>query len=79
MRTSRARTLVWGAALTAAMSWLGDARAACPSHERVNTILRFLESREPLRGLRASRALHHKSRAGSLAPLGPAGPCGEVK
>jgi 2-keto-4-pentenoate hydratase len=44
---------VWGAALTAAMSWQGDARAACPSHERVNTILRFLESREPLRGLRA--------------------------
>ena len=39
------------------MSWQGDARAACPSHERVNTILRFLESREPLRGLRADLSL----------------------
>ncbi|HEY7657576.1 MAG TPA: fumarylacetoacetate hydrolase [Burkholderiales bacterium] len=39
--------------MTAALSWQGDARAACPSHERVNAILRALESREPLRGLRA--------------------------
>lgn len=40
-------------ALTAAASWIGDAAAACPSHERINTILRFLEAKEPLRGLRA--------------------------
>jgi len=57
MRACRARTLVWGAALTAVMSWDGDARAACPSHERINTILRFLESREPLRGLRADLSM----------------------
>jgi len=44
-------------ALTAAVSWYGDARAACPSHERINTILRFFESREPLRGLRADLAM----------------------
>jgi 2-keto-4-pentenoate hydratase len=35
------------------MFWHGEARAACPSHERVNTILRFLDAGEPLRGLRA--------------------------
>jgi len=38
-------------ALTAALSWHGDASAACPSHERVNTILRFQEAKEPVRGL----------------------------
>ena len=38
-------------ALTAVLSWHGDARAACPSHERVNTILRFQEAKEPVRGL----------------------------
>jgi 2-keto-4-pentenoate hydratase len=37
--------------LTAGLSWLGDAPAACPSHERVNTILRFQEAKEPVRGL----------------------------
>jgi 2-keto-4-pentenoate hydratase len=37
--------------LAAALSWHGDARAACPSHERVNTILRFQEAKEPVRGL----------------------------
>lgn len=44
---------MWASALTAALSWPGDGRAACPSHERVNAILRSLESRAPLRGLRA--------------------------
>ncbi len=44
-------------ALTAALSWLGDARAVCPSHERVNTLLRFQESREPVRGLRADLSM----------------------
>jgi 2-keto-4-pentenoate hydratase len=38
-------------ALTTALAWGGDARAACPSHERVNTILRFQEAKEPIRGL----------------------------
>ncbi len=38
-------------ALTAALSWQGDALAACPSHERINTILRFQEAKEPVRGL----------------------------
>ena len=37
--------------MTAALAWNGDARAVCPSHERVNTILRFQEAREPMRGL----------------------------
>jgi 2-keto-4-pentenoate hydratase len=37
--------------LAAAMLWHGAAGAVCPSHERVNTILRFQEAREPLRGL----------------------------
>jgi 2-keto-4-pentenoate hydratase len=39
-------------ALTAAVSWHGDARAVCPSHERVNTLLRFQEAKQPVRGLR---------------------------
>jgi 2-keto-4-pentenoate hydratase len=51
------KTLFCLLALTAAVSWHGDARAACPSHERVNAILRSLESREPLRGLRADLSM----------------------
>jgi 2-keto-4-pentenoate hydratase len=39
-------------ALALMLSWIGGAAAVCPSHERVNTILRFQEAREPLRGLR---------------------------
>jgi 2-keto-4-pentenoate hydratase len=35
-----------------AASFCGDAAAVCPSHERVNTILRFQEAKEPIRGLR---------------------------
>jgi 2-keto-4-pentenoate hydratase len=38
-------------ALTAALAWNADALAVCPSHERVNTILRFQEAKEPIRGL----------------------------
>jgi 2-keto-4-pentenoate hydratase len=38
------------AALTALL-WNGGAGAVCPSHERVNTILRFQEAKEPIRGL----------------------------
>ena len=45
------RTILGVTALTAALSWAGDAHAVCPSHERVNTILRFQEAREPVRGL----------------------------
>ena len=33
------------------LCWIGAAEAACPSHERVNTILRFQAAKEPLRGL----------------------------
>ena len=45
------RTFLSILALTAALAWGGDANAVCPSHERVNTILRFQEAREPIRGL----------------------------
>jgi len=38
-------------ALTAAASWHGSAHAACPSHDRVNTILRFAYAKQPLYGL----------------------------
>jgi 2-keto-4-pentenoate hydratase len=38
-------------ALTVALAWHGDARAVCPSHERINTILRFQAVKEPVRGL----------------------------
>ena len=44
-------------ALTAALLWPAAAVAACPSHERVNTILRFQEMRQPLRGLRADLSM----------------------
>ena len=44
-------------ALTVALAWQGDARAACPSHEMVNTILRFQEAREPVRGLRTDLSM----------------------
>ncbi|HKA39462.1 MAG TPA: fumarylacetoacetate hydrolase [Burkholderiales bacterium] len=37
--------------------WSGDAGAVCPSHERVNTILRFLEAKEPIRGLPAGLSM----------------------
>ena len=43
--------------LTAALPWHGDAFAACPSHERINTILRFWEAKEPVRGLRADLSM----------------------
>lgn len=43
--------------LTAAVSWMGDAGAVCPSYERVNTLLRFMDAREPVRGLRTDLSL----------------------
>ena len=39
------------------MSWHGNAQAVCPSHERVNTILRFQEAKQPLRGLRTDLSM----------------------
>jgi len=44
-------------ALTAATLWPAAVHAVCPSHERVNTILRFQEMRQPLRGLRTDLTL----------------------
>ncbi len=44
-------------ALTAMLSWLGDAHAVCPSRERVNTLLRFMDAREPVRGLRTDLSM----------------------
>jgi 2-keto-4-pentenoate hydratase len=44
------RTLPYLIGLLAA-SFGGDAVAVCPSHERVNTILRFQGAKEPMRGL----------------------------
>jgi len=43
--------------LTAGLSLQGNAHAVCPSYERVNTILRFMEAREPVRGLRADLSM----------------------
>lgn len=37
--------------LTFWLSWAGDGAAACPSHERVNTLIRFWLTKEPVRGL----------------------------
>jgi 2-keto-4-pentenoate hydratase len=51
------RTIVCVIALTAGLSWQGDTLAVCPSYERVNTILRFMEAREPVRGLRADLSM----------------------
>ena len=51
------KTILSAIALTFGVTWLAVAHAACPSHERINTILRFLESREPIRGLRADLSM----------------------
>ena len=45
------RTLLWCFALTQFLSWQAEAMAACPSHERVNTIIRFMLTKEQVRGL----------------------------
>jgi 2-keto-4-pentenoate hydratase len=47
----RSRTLLFFIASTFALSWHGDVLAKCPSHERVNTLIRFWLSKEPVRGL----------------------------
>ena len=51
------RTFLSVIALTVAPPWQGNAHAVCPSYERVNTILRFMEAREPVRGLRADLSM----------------------
>jgi 2-keto-4-pentenoate hydratase len=51
------KTFRYVVALTAGLSWQGNAHAVCPSYERVNTILRFMEAREPMRGLRADLSM----------------------
>ena len=57
MRLPCLRTLVCPVALTAATLWTVAAYAVCPSHERVNTILRFQEAKQPMRGLRADLSM----------------------
>lgn len=54
---SRTRTLARALALTSIVSWGGDASAACPSHERVNTLIRFMLMKEPVRGLRTDLSM----------------------
>ena len=39
------------------LSWGGDAVAACPSHERVNTLIRFMLTKEQVRGLRTDLSM----------------------
>ena len=51
------KTLLRLTALTLATMWPVMAHAACPSHERVNTILRFQEMRQPMRGLRTDLSM----------------------
>jgi 2-keto-4-pentenoate hydratase len=51
------KTLLCSFALTSILSWAGDAAAACPSHERVNTLLRFMLTKEQVRGLRTDLSL----------------------
>ncbi len=46
-------------ALTLILSWPAAGYAACPSHERINMILRFQEAREPVRGLRTNLSMAH--------------------
>jgi 2-keto-4-pentenoate hydratase len=45
------------AALILALCWIGAAEAVCPSHEFINTILRFQEAKEPVRGLRTDLSM----------------------
>jgi 2-keto-4-pentenoate hydratase len=47
------KTFLYLLSLTGALSWAGDGVAACPSHERVNTLIRFWLTKEPVRGLPA--------------------------
>ena len=51
------KTFVPSLALTALLWWQGGAVAACPSHERVNTLIRFMLTKEQVRGLRTDLTL----------------------
>ena len=51
------RTLLHLFSLTAILMWNGTAMAACPSHERVNTLIRFMLMKEQVRGLRADLSM----------------------
>jgi 2-keto-4-pentenoate hydratase len=51
------KTLLYLLSLTALLSWGADARAACPSHERVNTLIRFMLMKEQVRGLRTDLSM----------------------
>jgi 2-keto-4-pentenoate hydratase len=51
------RTLLGLSALTWILSVGGEAWAACPSHERVNTLIRFMLMKEQVRGLRADLSM----------------------
>jgi 2-keto-4-pentenoate hydratase len=53
MRKTLSRLL----ALTAVFFLQGNALAACPSHERVNTLIRFMQMKEQVRGLRADLSM----------------------
>ena len=44
-------------AMAVTVLWYGEAAAACPSRERVNTLLRFMEAKEPVRGLRTDLSM----------------------
>ena len=57
MSLSCARPLLRLAALTLATMWPLAAGAVCPSAERVNTILRFQDAKEPIRGLRTDLSM----------------------
>lgn len=51
------RALIRSAAAFLAGLFCGEAAAACPSHERINSILRMLEAKQPVRGLRADLSM----------------------
>jgi len=51
------KTLLRLLALTLVPPWMGNAMAACPSHERVNTLIRFMLMKEQVRGLRADLSM----------------------
>lgn len=57
MRLRCRKFVVWNLGVAAAVSLLGDAGAVCPSRERVNTLLRFMDAREPVRGLRTDLSM----------------------
>ena len=51
------KTLLGFLTLTWVLSGSGNAVAACPSHERVNTLIRFMLTKEQVRGLRTDLSM----------------------